>query len=261
MGENLEIFASWREQAAQSKYPFTDFSECLSVSGVPLPASLFLDVSLVSSQNARVQLVSLIPYATDLLAVFKNEYETETFQAVLGITDGVTSSNLTADGRVCGLVVYDPVSVSYFLSKYSSVQSFQDFAAELCPRCVHVVINPGVQSLAAGDLLGNAGVVLLIGEDGVVLRQVDLALDTLAPNDPAKAIRVDIVGNPLYDAEACFTADSAVGLAATSINHVKPNSRGALTLIVDRRASQSALRVTQGDDASTLAFAITGLGK
>lgn len=228
---------------------------------MPLPASLFLDVSLVSNQDARVQLVSLLPYETSLLAVLKNEYETETFQAVLGIANSVTASNLTEDGRVCGLVVYDPVSVSYFLSKYSSAQVFQDFAAELCPRCVHVVVNPGVQSLAAGDLLGNAGVVFLIGEDGVVLRQVDLALDTLSPNDPAKAIRVDVVGNPLYDAETCFKADSAIGLAATSINQVKPSSRGSLTLIVDRRASQSALRVAQGDDASTLTFSITGLGK
>lgn len=260
MGDNLEVFASWRDQAAQSKYPFTDFSECLSVSGVPLPASLFLDVSLVSSQDARVQLVSLLPYETALLAVFQNEFETETFQAVLGITAGETASNLTENGRVCGLVVYDPSSVQYFLSKYSTAQVFQD-SAELCPRCIHVVVKPGVQSLAAGDLLGNSGVVFLIGENGVVLRQVDLPLNTLAPNDPTKAIRVDVVGNPLYDAETCFTADSAVGLAATSINQVRPNSRGSLTLIVDRRTSQSALRVAQGDDPSTLTFSITGLGK
>lgn len=103
-----------------------------------------------------------------------------------------------AQGRPAGLLVSSAAALGVFQSFGVGTQTFKPaqtpFAATVC----FPTPEEGVRGflLPDGSLL--TGDVWLVGDDGVVVREVDLDLSPLEQARPYRVVRIDVVGDPLF---------------------------------------------------------------
>jgi hypothetical protein len=111
-----------------------------------------------------------------------------------------------AYGRPAGVLVSESPRLGFFQSWGTGTHVFLPGESEFAAAVVFPTPEIGVRAIAlpTGEVF--TGDVWLVGSDGVVLRVQDTTLTnpvTGAPR-PVRAIRVDVVGDPLFRRKLCF---------------------------------------------------------
>jgi hypothetical protein len=238
------IFPEFRDEYAGTLYPFLDTASLICIpTGQQIDRDLFLDAALhpigveqgalyisninIQSRRAHISIADRT----------RREKASVTFDPVA--TDDVL--RLTDDwGRPAGVLVSDPLRLARFSAWAFGDHKFEPEATMFVPSCVIPTPEVGVRGILteAGDLF--TGDVLLVGDNGVIVRQDGENPDT---------IRVDIVGDPLFLRKLCepislFTPPNFI----RTINGCPPDEYGNFHLVVgDHLNDETIVRIYAGD--------------
>jgi hypothetical protein len=225
----------YRDENASSRYPFADGALLVADSGLAVDPATFIDAAVYPiGGRERAALTAL---------------EVDNRRVTIWVGDGDDAARASAAfdplrppaavrladayGRPAGLLLADPVLLAASQAWAPGRHAFPAGMAEFAASCVVPTPEVGVRGFltAAGDLL--TGDVWWVGERGVVVRAED------------DAIRVDVVGDPLFSRRLCFP----LGLFVTprfvrTINHIPPGPDGDFRLIVGNHdAPDTILRI------------------
>jgi hypothetical protein len=237
------LFPEFRDEQADSRYPFADTAALVADTGFSISRTAFIDGSIYAiGAQARVY-IATITVAPDLVTITLGD----------GSSDALCSASynpLTAPssgalnfydsyGRPAGLLLSTQTDLALFGGWDAGTHTFDIGATEFVASIVIPAQEPGVRGilLPTGELL--TGDVWLIGDQGVVIRQTDL-----------NVIRVDIVGEPLFRRLLCLADDGTPKSAFTPKNFVKtingcgPDEFGNFNITVATKSgNDSVLRV------------------
>lgn len=242
--------AQFRDEQSASRYPFADTATLVDDLGNVLPADLFADATLYPIGGVEGVYLSQLSVAVD-------------GQITLGIGDVNTAlmASVTFDplidaplllldlsGRPAGVIVLDPLQAIELQGWQLGTYTFSQEATEFVAACVIPTPEIGVRGLQSPDGYVATGDVWLIGENGVVLREVD------------GYIRIDIVGDPLFRRRLCESLDLFVTPAfVKTINGIGPNQYGSFNfMVVDEVSGDTLLRLSPVNDNQ---LRITAIGQ
>jgi len=232
------VFPEFRDQNKASRYPFADTATLQSdVEGLSLLAETFIDASLYPlGGGPRLYLssvhVSMSPRQVTLTIGDATDAALAT--AVFDPLDPPELLRLLDEfDRPAGILLSTALDLAIFATWPTGLTEFTLGASEFAATCCIPVPGDGVRGLLTtdGDLL--TGDVWLVGENGIVLREVD------------GEIRVDIVGDPLFRRRLCEPIDLfSTPQFVRTINQAAPNADGEYTLIVGNHLKeQTILRI------------------
>lgn len=238
-----DIFVQeFREQLANTRYPFTDLATLRAVTGEELAKDLFLDASLYPAGNLQalhIKTVTIVPRTAEISLA----QPAGTVVATASL-DLVSPEEILVfedeHGRPAGIMVVNLDRVPELAGLPPGTYTFGPAAAPLAATCVIPTPWTGLQGvrLPNGEVL--TGDVWLVGGEGVVLRTSDTSPNT---------IRVDVVGDPLFRRRLCdpqelFTTPRFV----TTINHCAPDVYGNYNLTAGTRLHDApVLRILPGN--------------
>ena len=245
------LFPDFRDEQADSKYPFVDTATLTADDGVTrIPRNTFYDACLFvinGNDNAYIssivianQLVTINISDAANLDVARASFAPKPIQApetgALELLDNYS--------RPAGTLVIDRERLTVFAGWAEGTYTFGPAATEFAATTVIPAQEPGVRGLLKPDDSLLTGDVWLIGDGGVVLRYV-------GEKQGAHVIRVDIVGVPLYTRFVClpfdrFTAKTFV----RTINNCEPDEYGNFILTgTEFEVDDTVLRIVQKDNA------------
>lgn len=228
-------FPPFRKEQAQGRYPFADGALLTTDTGFTVRDEIFLDAVLYPlGMTSRVSLQAVVvTYSLITLQIgsleagllCSGEFDPAEPPEVIALTD--------ANGRSAGVLVADPDFLLELTVWAVGTHTFAAGAAEFVATVCLPRPDVGVRALGAVDADLLVDDVWLVGDDGVVLTEVD------------GNIRIDIVGDPLFRRRLCTPAELFVTpLMLQSINHIGPDEFGNWSFILgDHLAADSALRI------------------
>lgn len=234
MGLQREYGQEWRDQNKPTKYPFTDTSTLTTSSNLYFSKEAVYDASFyIINWSSRLYLTSVEVYSSPNKHVRLNVGDVSTTAAYADVDPFDIPEVIRfedAAGRQAGLMVVDPVALSFLQSWTLGSHPFRKSA-----EFVTSVITPMPSGYvtAIKDSSGNylSGDVWLIGEDGVVIK-----------NDGTD-IRVDVVGDPLFkrrENPSSFVTPRFI----KTINNVAPDEYGDFKIVVGTYlANDTILRI------------------
>lgn len=247
----LQIGQEFREQGASTRYPFVDKATLTAADGTSLDEDIFLDASLypigfsgelflreidVQDQQLRISISSASRGEEVAFAVLD----------LLNLPDIVAMQD--GQGRPAGVLVSDADRLARFGAWTAGTYTFSKAATTFVPACVIPTPESGVRGIQAPDGTVLSGELLLVGQNGVVVRQ----------EDPNKAeIRIDVVGDPLFRRKLCssidlFTTDRPI----RTINGCSPDANGNFELTVGGHDNAgTVVRIYQEDGHLVIAAA------
>jgi hypothetical protein len=238
MGVQRNIGAEWRDEQADSRYPFTDASTLEGSNGILIEKDIILDaVIYIIGAIPPVYLKSITSEARLITITIAN---TDDSLVVTGSFDpfdsGDTIPLIDSYGRPAGLLVCDAERITRFRSWPFGVYTF-DLTAEFVESVVVPFPNKHLGGFVLPDGSMVTGDVWMVGEDGVVLREDE------------GAIRIDLVGDPLFKRKLCTATGGSVELFVTpnylkTINGIKPDEYGNFTITANNElAGDTILRI------------------
>lgn len=233
------VVPEWRDEQAQSKYPFTDASTLVSSNNVYIDRDLFLDavvyvlngttplyLSTITFEAQTITLAIADSGGTTLITGEINPFETNTSIPLYDL-----------NGRSAGVLVSDENRLKRLQSWPGGTQTFGTTA-----EFVASVVIPFPEKHLSGFILPDGSVVSgdvwFFGENGVVVRQ-----------DSDGSIRFDLVGDPLFKRSLCdISVNGTQGFVTPNflktINGVPPDANGNFLITVnDSTAGDSILRI------------------
>jgi hypothetical protein len=249
MAEQRILAARWRDEQRDSKYPFADTASLRSQEGLRIAADVFLDASLHPASRGTQLGIRQIDVAVGRVAITLGDSAAAALASAsfdpLHVPDVLSFAD--AQGRTAGLVVLDTTQAALFQTWPTGRQRFLLGAAEFAVSVVQPLPVHGLAGVRLEDGTVLSGEIWLVGEDGVVVREVDPGV-----------IRVDVVGDPLSRRRQCddvgaFTAPRCL----RTINGVPADERGEFFIVAGgNAASDTVLRVRPVADG--LRFEIVG---
>lgn len=265
MADARILFPQFRDEQADSRYPFADNASLLSVErGLDIGRDTFIDASLYVINGARQAYISAITVTpTDVVItigdVSAKKRATGTYSALSPPETGIV--NLFDDwNRPCGMLLavtesalantpskQASIGLAQFAAWPAEEHTFRPPDAQFVASVVIPASAPGVRGLSpeTGELL--TGDVWLLGDRGVVVRQ-----------NGDDIIRIDIVGEPLFQRYLC-QADGSEAVTTpygqfqsrifvNTINGCGPDAYGNFTLTATAHgATDTVLRVFAQD--------------
>lgn len=234
-----EIFPEFRDQQAATRYPFADLSTLTADSGQVIEPDAFLDASLYPIGAVGPLFLSRVSVtAHEVTLAISDEQREVAFAAYDALSPAADVMVFDAYGRAAGIIILGLLPFVPFAAWPPGDYAFSVEATEFAVSCVIPTPEPGVRGVLSdrNELL--AGQAWLVGQDGVVLRELE-----------AGVIRVDVVGDPLFLRKLC----EPVELFKTpnfvrSINGCPPDRYGNFNLTVgDHDADETIVRVYPRD--------------
>lgn len=239
------LHTEYREEQAAPRYPFADTANLQSNDGRSIPPDVFLDASLYPIGSGPRLFLAAITIATSQIT-FSLSDVTYTTLATAAFDPLAPPSLLQFTdqyGRPAGILVAQPSLLNQFRTWPVGRHTFPLGATEFVASCVIPTPEPGVRGILTetGDLL--TGDVWLVGDRGVVLRR-----------DDDGAIRIDVVGDPLYIRQLCEQVDRfSSPLFVRTINGYPPDKHGNFNLTVgSNRATKTVIRIYPAGDGLTI---------
>lgn len=195
MSETRIIFPDFREEQADSRYPFVDSATLTASDGrLAIANDTFLDASIYPIGGSSQIYLSLVSVSSSKikLAIGDDKLKQRAWSEFDPLDDNITELRFVDEyGRDAGVMVTDPDRIRVFSSWPAGNHTFERAATELVPTCVIPTPEVGVRGLLTekGELL--TGDVWLVGDNGVVVREDN------------GQIRIDIVGDPLFVRRNC----------------------------------------------------------
>lgn len=195
------LFPEFRDEQADSKYPFADTATLVSSSGaVSLGSDTFLDATLFPVGAGAGLYISAITVTAQNISIAIGDSNTPslittTFATAAAPADGVLPF-FDAYGRPAGMLLSSPLNLGRLTTWPPGTYTFTRAATEFVATVCIPANEPGVRGILtpAGQLL--AGDVWLVGDAGVVIR-----------GEGESNIRVDVIGVPLFKRFVCEPLD------------------------------------------------------
>lgn len=239
------LFPSFRDDYQNTRYPFMDTATLLSASGQSLDRDVFLDASIYpvgADGYVHISTIDVLPQSIRIAISDKSRKEL----AAVTFNPLDATPNLSLFDqyqRPAGVLVSDVDRLSRFTSWALGQHTFTAAAATFVPSCVIPVPATGVRGLSLDDGTIAVGDVLLVGRNGVVLREVT-----------AGEIRIDIVGDPLYRRRLCSPIDLFQNVQfIRTINGCPPDAHGNFNLTIGSHESDTTIvRLRKTDTGITI---------
>ena len=200
----------WREENRETKYPFTPASTMTSLTGQVIPVGVFVDARLYPVGGLAELRITRVLVDHERVVVYAGDTEDEArATATFSTTNEKTLAKFVdALGRPAGVIVLsDTTAISairaWGLGEFEFSAGSTTFVASACTPTPET----GVRGFRLSDGSILTGDVWLIGSEGVVVRR-----ELVQVKDPltqverqVNAIRVDVVGDPLFRRKLCAT--------------------------------------------------------
>lgn len=193
-------FPHFREEQSDSKYPFTDYATLQSSGGnVSFEKDVFVDASFYPIGGGTAIFISRVVVATNKVTIYAETVDPAVTVSAeynpLALPDTAILDFYDEHGRPAGVLVFDPEKIAEIYQWGFGTYTFTRAATEIVATAFVPAQEPGVRALVLADGTFITGDVCLIGSGGVVLRA-----------ENSNTIRIDIVGVPLFQREACDDA-------------------------------------------------------
>lgn len=195
------LYPQFRDEQADSRYPFADHATLLSTERkLDIGRGTFIDAALYPIGGTKQLYISAISVTPTLVTLqigdpaIKNR-ATATYDPLRPPENGVLHFQ-DIYGRPAGLLLSTALALSRFAGWPAETHTFTPAAAELVATCVIPAREPGVRGLTIDGKDIYTGDVWLIGSRGVVIRAED-----------KHTVRIDITGEPLFARYICDPLD------------------------------------------------------
>lgn len=200
------LFPEWRKQNETTKYPFSETATLTNRQGKIILEGVFIDANLYPiGGGVGLYLSKVIVTHSTVTLYIGNEGSAELCSTSFSILNPPVTLELTDTyGRPAGILISATDRLSAFQTLGAGTHSFErshtEFAATVCVPVPEV----GIRGFLLDDGTLLTGDVWLVGTDGVVLRKTTVTRDVACgPTVTYDAIRVDVVGDPLYRRRLC----------------------------------------------------------
>lgn len=194
-------------------YPFADTSTLVNSSGDFFAPDTFIDAALYPIGNGSRLYVSKVVITNSSCEMTLGSENTEDlatgsfdFADVLALADSDRFILRFYDDyeRPAGIIVSDKVRLAIFQTWLVGTHAFELEQTELAATVSFPTPQEGVRGFSLEDGSYFAGDVWIVGEDGVVVTGETLnIIDEDGDMDSYNVIRVDIVGDPLFQRRLC----------------------------------------------------------
>jgi hypothetical protein len=228
MSSSRILFPQFRDEQADSKYPFADYATLTTSDGtLQIEKNAFIDGSFyLIGAGERLYLSSIAITELDVTltvtsvsgtfsATARYDWRTPPENGVLNFVDN--------RDRPAGMIVAVLENLRQFRGWGLGTYTFAVTATEFAAGIVIPAKEPGVRAVKTSDGAFLTGDLWLVGDAGVVLRAT--------PGD-VNVIRVDVVGVPLFKRYNCADAQSVFPPRRyiKTINNCPPDVYGNFTI-------------------------------
>lgn len=251
-----QFFEAWRRQHQATKYPFAESASLRNRAGKTLLEGMFLDAALypVGGQAGLFLSGVVIDHAEATLYVGDTR-ETRRASVTFDLVSPPDELSLVdVYDRPAGVMVSESVRLAAFQSWGVGEHLFRQAESEFCAAVCLPTAEEGLAGFLLDDGSFVSGDVWLVGDDGVVVRSDDVVVGPAEDPRNVRALRVDVVGDPLFRRRLCadiglFTTPRFVRVlrvtAADTTVDVTPDEYGDIKLTVDNdAAADTVLRIT-----------------
>lgn len=234
------LFPEFRDELEFTRYPFADGATLTADTSQKIETDTFLDACLYpigSTSRVYLSRIEITTTAATLVLsdVSRKDLATASFELlappdVLYFRDRLN--------RPAGIMVSESLRLARFSAWEVGTHTFALGTTEFVAAVVIPTPEAGVRAIQLDDGSTYAGELWLLGEHGVVLR------------DHNGAIRIDVVGDPLFVREQCTEVDQfTVPNFIKTINNCPPDPYGNFNLTVgDHFNEQTILRIYADND-------------
>lgn len=252
MSVQRNVVPEWRDEQADSRYPFAD-SATLTSGAASIPKDTFLDAILHPVGLSAPLYLRQINVETNLVTITISD--TRNTMSITGAFDpfggGDSIALIDEYGRNAGLLICDEDRIRRFQSWAFGTYQFGDTA-----EFVASVTVPLPADYVSGFILPDGSVmtgdVWFVGEHGVAIRK------------DGEAIRFDFIGDPLFKRLLCKDSTERNDLFVTprflkTINGVPPDEYGNFVLTINNElAGDTILRIYPDNNNSVLKIEFVG---
>ncbi len=239
------IFPDFRDEQADSRYPFADTATLRSSSiELSLPREGFIDAVIYTINGAvKAYLSQLVIDGSNVTIVVGTEDTIEMASATynpLSVPDNGYLALYDVYNRPAGALIATRECLAFLSGWPIGTHAFSLDATEFVSSLVIPAQETGVRAIQSEDELNFlTGDVWLIGDAGVVIRQ-----------ESEEVIRVDITGEPLFKRLLCEgTAENySPGPFLQTINGCGPDEYGNFNItVVGENTPDSIMRIYPQD--------------
>lgn len=250
-GLQRQFVADWYNESEASNYPFDDSSSLETADGLTLPTEAILDLVIYPDPGVAPRLSAITVSRNEIKFVFSNDSGVVIAEGTKAINDGnriVTLLDVRL--RQIGLMILNEDRVLPFAGWPIGAHSTDLGVVANCVLPVESV----VEGIATEDGGYASGFVYLVGDAGVVVRPEP------DPNPGEEAIRIDIVGEPLFRRLSCVPQDRfRTPNFVRTINSRSADEFGEFPIVVGRHlSSEPIVRIDHDKDNSAVSFRIVG---
>lgn len=244
------LFPDFREEQADSRYPFVDTATLVSTDGrVQIARDTFIDaVFHIIDATSRIYISSVQVTPQNVVitlgdALNTNLASTSFFPTPVQATQSGALQIFDRLGRPSGTLVATAEKLTLFAGWAIGVYEFDVPATEFVATAVIPTNEPGVRGVKTSSTQNlMTGDIWLIGDGGVTFRHEGV-------KDGKQIIRVDITGVPLFQRYQCLPFDRFQSKNfVRTINNCPPDEYGNFTITATgHQVEDTVLRVSQGD--------------
>ena len=257
MSERI-LYREWRREHETTKYPFSEAAALVNSEGTAILEGMFLDaVFHVIGAKAGLFLSQVsITHTTITLWVGDASFNQQASASFPLITPPADLKFKDLFGRPAGMIVSEPQRLAIMRSWGIGDHFFTRAESELVATVCIPTPEPGVRGFILDDGSVLTGDVWLVGDDGVVVRPEPVSVPGVCGGPPVsvQAVRVDVVGDPLFRRRLC--GQTALFTTPNPVRKVKfvgggrsfvctPDARGNIRIAANNNAAlDTVLRIT-----------------
>ena len=270
------IFPEWRKSNETTKYPFSERATLTNLQGRIIVEGTFLDAAFYPIGGGEGLFLGRAVIDQETVVLHLSDPGNPTLATgelpLVNAPDNIVFKD--SYGRPAGILVSESRRLGIFQSWGVGTHEFNREQSEFCATVCFPTPEVGVRGIQLEDGTLFVGDVFLVGDDGVVFRSESISVpgDCTRPGKVVKAIRMDVVGDPLFRRRLCVPTDlfntpnlvkriRIVGPNQTFV--CSPNDQGDIKLTSnDDLASDTVLRiVTTPEGIKISAVGSSGQGR
>lgn len=201
---------AWRNQLEPGNYPFGDNATLTNAENDILLPGTFLDAAIYPVGGVGVVYLSQITISNNICTIAIGDDSTNTLASgEFSLIEPPSEIELVDEyGRPAGVLISETLRLAIFQSWRQGLHVFNNTQTDFAAVCVTKQPAVGVKGVFLAD--SNeflSGDIWLVGENGVIVRNMLIQERVGCEIYEHKAIRIDVVGDPLFRRAQCVAAE------------------------------------------------------